>query len=357
MEGPMKHIIDNNVLCVKNILCVALVVIFFSFFSCKKDEEPQDTESPPLIGFLMDSLIEERWSRDRDIFLSRANFRGAEVIIQFSEGDSELQAKQLDYLLDQQVDVLVIVASDSFSLAEPIQDAKKAGVPVMLYERLVSNSGADLYLAYDGLSAGMQQAEALLNNIENGSIVIYNGLANDIYAEEVHEGIMQVLAEPIKNGNITIIDDYWPQNIIDNEEAFQYMSAILQENPDISGIITINDLQAEAIIRALAVNRLTGTSIVIGADADIAACQRIVEGSQYMTIYKPIEFIASTAADLAVNMAKKESFTIHNAINDGTFRVPYYKLPPVAVDISNINETVIKDGFHLKEDVYRNVFP
>jgi D-xylose transport system substrate-binding protein len=339
------------------LVSILVAACFFTFFSCKKEEKPENVERPPRIGFLMDSLIEERWGRDRDIFLSRANLRGAEVIVQFSEGDSELQTKQLYYLLNQDVDVLVIVASDPFSLAEPIQDAKRAGVPVMLYERLVFNSGADLYLAYDGLSAGMQQAQGILNEIEKGSIVIYNGLANDIYAEEVHAGIMQVLSDPIANGDITIIDDYWPQNITDNEEAFEYMSSILEDNTHISGIITINDLQAEAVIQALAVNRLSGTTTVIGADADIAACQRIVEGSQYMTIYKPIEFIASTAADLAVYMAKKESFTIHNAINDGTFRVPYYKLPPVAVDISNINETVIKDGFHFKEDVYRNVFP
>jgi D-xylose transport system substrate-binding protein len=332
-------------------------MVFVTFFSCTKEEEPEDTARSPRIGFLMDSLIEERWARDRDIFLSRANFRGAEVIVQFSEGDSELQAKQLYYLLEQQVDVLVIVASDSFSLAEPIQDAKKAGVPVLLYERLVFNSGADLYLAYDGLSAGMQQAEALLRKIGTGSVIIYNGLADDIYAEEVHDGIMQVLAEPVANGRITIIDDYWPQNIINNEEAYEYMSAILEEYPDINGIITINDLQAEAIIRALAIHRMSGTTAVIGADAEIAACQRIVEGSQHMTIYKPIEYIASSAADMAVYMANDDRFTIHNAIHDGTFRVPYYKLPPVAVDISNINETVIKDGFHLREDVYRNVLP
>lgn len=342
---------------VRNILTIAVISCFFIVCSCKKEEEPQDVTRPPRIGFLMDSLIEERWGRDRDIFLSRANIRGAEVLIQFSEGNPELQAKQLDYLLSQQVDVLVIVASDPFSLAEPIQNAKKAGVPIMLYERLVFNSGADLYLAYDGLSAGMQQAQALLRKIDKGSIIIYNGLPNDIYAEEVHEGIMQVLADPIEKGDITIVDDYWPKTITDNEEAYEYMSAILKEHPDISGIITINDLQAEAVIRALAVNRLTGKTIVIGADADIAACQRIVEGTQEMTIYKPIEFIAFTAADLAVNMAKRESFTIHNAINDGTFRVPYYKLSPVAVDVSNIDATVIKDGFHLKEDVYRNVFP
>ncbi len=348
----MKRII------IRSILSIVVVSCFFAIFSCeKKEEEKSETVSSPRIGFLMDSLIEERWGRDRDMFLSRANIRGAEVIIQFSEGNSELQAKQLYYLLGQKVDVLVIIASDPFSLAEPIQDATKAGVPVLLYERLVFNSGANLFLAYDGLSVGMQQAKGLLSQIEKGTVVIYNGLANDIYAEEVHEGIMQVLAEPVENGNITIIDDYWPKTITNSEEAYQYMSSLLDENTDISGIITFNDLQAEAIIRALAIKRLTGTTVVIGADADIAACQRIVEGSQFMTIYKPIEYIASSAADLAVYMARKESFTIHNAIYDGTFRVPYYKLSSVAVDRSNIDETVIKDGFHLREDVYRNVFP
>ncbi len=328
---------------------------FLAVFSCKREENPSEVKTHPRIGFLMDSLIEERWGRDRDIFISKANSLGSEVIIQFSEGNPELQEKQLYYLLDQQVDVLVIIASDSFSLAGPIQDAEKAGIPVLLYERLVFNSGAELYLAYDGLSAGMQQAQGILSKVEKGTVVIYNGLPNDVYAEEVHEGIMHVLAGPIEEGKIIVID-YWPQTM-NSEEAFEYVTSLLEKNVNISGIIAINDLQAEAIIRALAIKRLTGKTIVIGADADIAACQRIVEGTQFMTIYKPIEYIASTAAELAVYMAKKDRFTIHNAINDGTFRIPYYKLHPVAVDISNIHETVIKDGFHLKDDVYRNVLP
>jgi D-xylose transport system substrate-binding protein len=200
------------------------------------------------------------------------------------------------------------------------------------------------------------QAREMLNQVKQGTILLYNGLANDFYAKEVHRGISAALEEPIARGAIRIAEDYWPETSRP-EEAFAFVTEYLENHPPMDGIIAINDLQAEAIIRALALKRLAGRVAVIGADADLAACQRIVGGTQVMTVYKPINQIAVTAADLAIDLAEDYRFTIHNAINDGAYRMPYYKLMPVAVTAGNIDETVIFDGFHLRDEVYRNMLP
>jgi D-xylose transport system substrate-binding protein len=313
----------------------------------------------------MDSFVEERWIRDRDIFISTANRLGAEVILQIGDEDPENQEAQIYFLLEKNIDVLVLIASDPFRLAKAIQEVKRRDIPVLLYERFVFNAGADLYLAYDGEAAGELQARAVLDRMagtnpgENSGprrVLIYNGLSGDTYAEAVHQGIMKVLEEPIKRNRITVAADYWPESS-GSGEAFDFMNRFLDTNPPIDGVLAVNDLEAEAIIRALAIKRLAGKVAVAGADADLAACQRIAEGTQTMTVYKPIEYIAASAAQLAIYLAKDDRFTIHNAINDGAFRVPYYKLTPVAVTAVNMDETVIRDGFHLQEDIYRNVLP
>lgn len=334
---------------------VLLFLELLSLASCQR-KGTFGKRTKPLIGFVMDSFIEERWTRDRDVFMATAASLGADVDLQIGEENPLTQEAQIAYLLQRRIDVLVLIASDPTILSRAVQEAKHQSVPVLLYERVVKNAGADLYLAYDGERVGELQARALVDKIKTGSIVVYNGSRHNVVAEMAHTGVMKVLAPLVAEGKIQIVEDYWPETT-NSEEAFTFIDGLLAAGKPLNGIISSNDLQAEAMIRALALRRLVGKVAVVGADADLAACQRIAEGTQEMTVYKPIDQIAAKAAELAVFLARKERFTVHNAIDDGTYRVPYYELEPIAVNASNLRSTVVKDGFHLEEDVYRNVLP
>jgi D-xylose transport system substrate-binding protein len=111
------------------------------------------------------------------------------------------------------------------------------------------------------------------------------------------------------------------------------------------------------VVHALAEKRLAGKILVVGQDADLEACQRIVEGTQLMTVYKPIEKLAQQAARSAVTLAAGEEISDENLseYDDGTGMIPYLKIDPISVNEGNINDVIIKSGFHLKEDVYLNV--
>ena len=105
-----------------------------------------------------------------------------------------------------------------------------------------------------------------------------------------------------------------------------------------------------------------GQVAVVAQDADLAACQRIVEGTQTMTVYKPIEQEASMAAELAVRLGKGEDISkeengisVNETFNDGSNDIPYYKITPVAVTAENMDDVIIDGGFHTREDVYLNV--
>jgi D-xylose transport system substrate-binding protein len=93
----------------------------------------------------------------------------------------------------------------------------------------------------------------------------------------------------------------------------------------------------------------------VGQDADLAACQRIVEGTQLMTVYKPVEKLAKEAAEIVVKMVHGETPTMNDTISDGTYTVPYKKLTPIMVTRDNIDEVIIDGGFHRREQVYLNL--
>jgi len=110
---------------------------------------------------------------------------------------------------------------------------------------------------------------------------------------------------------------------------------------------------AEAVIGVLAESRLPAK--VAGQDADLSACQRIAEGSQYVTVYKPIDRLALKAAGFAVMLARGEKIDTTSTIDDGQAKVPYVRLEPIPVVKETLEATVIKDGFHSADEVYRNV--
>lgn len=331
-----------------------LWALLFLFSGCAKQEEPVRKDAVT-IGLVMDSLVEERWTRDRNIFIATARRRNAKVIVQIGEDSAANQEAQINYLMEQGMDTLVLIASDPHYLSRTVLDLRRQGIPVLLYERMVYNGGASLLMAFDGEAVGVLQAQEILKRIPRGTVLIYNGLSGDFYAEGVHRGIINTLGDAINRERIKIVD-HWP-GTTRVEEAFEFINTYLDYNPPMDGIIALNDLQAEAIIRALALKHLAGRVTVIGADADLAACQRIVEGTQAMTVYKPINYIATAAADLAIDLAQDYRFTIHNAVNDGTFRIPYFQFLPVAVSAENMKEIIIRDGFHLEDEVYRNTLP
>ena len=133
------------------------------------------------------------------------------------------------------------------------------------------------------------------------------------------------------------------------------MESLLEQGISVQGVIAANDNLAGAAIEALAERRLAGSVPVVGHDADLAGCQRIVEGTQLMTVYKPLSYLAEIAAEFAIRMANGETVLAYSTIYDGASIIPFYKLDPIAVTRDNMDDTVIQDGFQRIENVYRNV--
>jgi D-xylose transport system substrate-binding protein len=304
------------------------------------------------IGFSLGTLKEERWIRDRDILMAKARELNAVIIVQNANNDDQDQLKQVKYLLDQQIDVLVIVPNDYYKAAAAVDLAKKQGVSVISYDRLVSNANVDLYISFDNVRVGQLMGNAMLEKKGLENLLIVNGAKNDNNTSMVKEGYDEVLKSQVAKGKIKIVAEEWAPNWL-KEHAFSVVDEALKKGTKIDGIIAGNDSLAEGVIEALSVHRLVNGVTIVGQDADLAACQRIIEGTQYMTIYKPIEKLAEVTVEMAIKMARQEPLKIKDSIFNGKYNVPYYVLEPIAVRKDNMDSTVIRDGFHLRDDVYR----
>lgn len=339
----------------RSAVSIILLIVVIGITGCsKRDEATKDiniSESSIQIGLSFDSYVIERWQRDRDVFVSTAQDLGAEVNVQNANGVVDEQISQIEYLIEKKVDVIVVIATDSEACADVLKDAKEAGIMVVNYDRLVRNSNADLYISFDNEEVGRLMAETLVSEVpEDGNIVTIFGPTTDHNVTLAQQGFNEV----IEDHNLNIIYSTNAKGWL-AEEAYKAVNAALEITPNIDGIFCGNDNLASQAVLALSENRLAGKVVVTGQDADLVACQRIVEGTQTMTVYKPVDKLAKAAAEYAVKLAKGEDIGVETKINDGTFEVPYVKLEPIAVTKNNIYEVIIEGGFQQEEDVYLNV--
>ena len=334
-------------------LCMALLMTACQTADSNKAEGDPEKEDKIQIGMSFDSFVIERWQRDRDIFVSMAKELGAEVNVQNANGDIEEQKKQIDYFIKKEMDVIVIICIDSEGLKEHVQKAKDAGIKIIAYDRLINNADVDLYISFDNEMVGTMMAQALIGGgISGGSVLMLGGSAADNNVSLVENGFREVM----KKNNVTILDSMhaegWKAELA---AAYVYDHMDIVSRAD--AIMCGNDDLASKVVHALSEKRMAGNILVVGQDADLEACQRIVEGTQVMTVYKPVEKLAQRAAECAVQLARGEEITGADVstIHNGSFDVPYIGLEPISVNEDNINEVIIGSGFHLKEDVYLNV--
>ncbi len=308
-----------------------------------------------LIGFSMDTLKEERWQKDRDFFVEEATKLGAKVLVQAANGDDALQVSQAENLLSQGVDILVVVPHNAEACAAIVESAHKSKVSVIAYDRLIKNSDVDLYISFDNEKVGTLQANYITKLVPTGTYVYIGGAPTDNNAYMFKAGAMKVVDPLVKAGKIKLAYDQFTNDWKPEIAQSNMENALTLLDNKVDAVIAANDGTAGGVIQALTEQKLAGKVPVSGQDAELAACQRIVEGTQTMTVYKPIRVIAEAAARAAVDMAKKKKIKTTMTVNNGKIDVPFLALEPIAVDKDNMYKVIIKDGFHKLEDVYRNL--
>jgi D-xylose transport system substrate-binding protein len=309
-----------------------------------------------VIGLSLDTLREERWQRDRDRFVARAEELGAKVLVQAANNDDAVQNAQAENLLTQGVDVLVVAPHNAKSAATIVEAAHKSGVPVIAYDRLINDCDLDLYVSFDNLRVGELQAEYAVAHAPSGNYVLIAGAPTDNNAHLYREGQLNILQPYIDRGEIYLVTDQFANDWQPVEGLKILENALTRNHNDITAVVAANDGLAGGAIQALAEQKLTGKVIVTGQDAELAACRRIVEGSQSMTVYKPIQALATRGAEVAILLAKKQPVPdAHRTLHNGYKDVPSLLITPIPVDKTNLMETVIQDGYQKLEDVYRDV--
>jgi D-xylose transport system substrate-binding protein len=308
------------------------------------------------VAFLLPENLTYRWENQDAPYFKAALQQldpNVNVLVDNAGADASTQQSQAEAALANGAKVLIVAPVDSAAAAVIVNDAKQAGVPVIAYDRLITNAPLNYYVSFDGFRVGQLQGQYVAQNTpKGGTVVIINGSQTDNNAVLFHNGYMSVLQPLFNNGTLKKGYESWTPNWDPANAQREMEQALTVLHNNVQAVLSANDGMATTIIAALQAQGLAGKVVVTGQDATVAGLQRILEGTQSMTVYKPLKAEASAAAQITAALLKGEnpvtalaSLFNGKTVNNGMVQVPSVLLQPETVTKSNIESTVIKDGF------------
>jgi D-xylose transport system substrate-binding protein len=310
---------------------------------------------------LPDATTSPRWeANDRPSLQAAFDKAGIDSIITNADGDVAKFGNICDDMINQGVSVLMIVNLDSESGGACLKKAKAAGIQSIDYDRLTLGGGASYYVSFDNVKVGDLMGEGLTKCLDDAgktkaNIVFINGDPNDNNAALFKEGYQTNLQPKFDSGDYKLVGDQTGEwDATKAGTAFEQL--FTKNNGKVDGVVSANDTMAGGIIARLKANGLDGKVPVTGQDASVEGLQRILAGTQCMTVYKDTNLEAKAASDLAIALIKGDKDTAAS-LATGTVKdtelgvdVPSALATPEIIYKDGVAK-VISDGFQSADDV------
>ncbi len=293
------------------------------------------------IGLSLPTLREASWQFAYTVMQEYAKEKGIPMNAQAADADQAQQTRQVEDLLTKGINALIIGPADGAAAAVLANQCKEEGVPVICYDRIITNTpNVDYYVAINPRRLGEFQGQYIADHAKPGAIMLFGGSPDDSNSIHYFEGALSKLQPKINDGTFTVIGgDAYTQCVTEGwlpEKAQARAENILAANPNakVTAVLSPNDGLAGGIIQALKANGVTDY-VITGQDAEVAAIQRLKSGEQSMTIFVSSKKTLQDLVDVAVKAAKGEKVETNGFLNNGAKDVPAYLTDPLIMTKAN----------------------
>ena len=353
-----------------------LIVSSFALAACGGEATPTETTGGETlaVGIVLPTKDEPRWIQDETRFKDALQKEGYSVEILFSQGDSAKEKQNVETLISKGIKVLIICPHDSTAAAASAEAARAAGVKVISYDRLITDTDAvDYYVTFDSVSVGKAQGQYLVDHATGtgNPLYLYAGAASDNNAFLFFEGAWSVLQPKIVDGTFVIknsseavalqdkptltreemgriigqITTNWDFNVAKNLAESNLTAATAADKGDVF-ILAPNDGTARAIADTFAADTDVTSYVITGQDAEIASVQYIIDGKQSMTVLKDVRVLVADAIKAAVTFLEGGTPEATTTYNNGVIDVPAKPSEVISVDQTNLIAAIIDSGYY-----------
>lgn len=350
---------------VKGVLTAAMVAATFAgLVSCGNKAKTD-------VGIVLPTKDEPRWIQDETSFRKLLEGK-ASVELLFSQGDSNKEKQNVESLLNKGIKVLVICPQDGAAAASAVEAAKKDGVKVICYDRLITDTAAvDYYVTFDSFQVGVAQGQYLINNAsgEKGqSLYLYAGAASDNNAFIFFEGAWSVLQPKIADGTFVVrnsdkaialkdkknlsrseladiinqVTTDWNFDIA-KKKAADNLTVASDSEKGACLVLAPNDGTARAIADEFAKDPAVSSYVITGQDAELASAQYIIDGKQSMTVWKNTAVLSEDAITMALDVLAGKTPSTSSTYDNNVKKVPAKQTAVTVINKDNIKLLVEAD--------------
>ncbi|WP_239619267.1 sugar ABC transporter substrate-binding protein [Cohnella mopanensis] len=330
------------------------------------------------VGIVLPTKDEERWLQDEQRFKDALKDTKYTTEILFSQGSSAKEKENVETLINKGIKVLIICPPDGDAAAAAVEAAKKEGIKVISYDRLITKTDAvDYYVTFDSVEVGKAQGQYLVDHAKgNGQpLYLYAGAATDNNAFLFFEGAWSVLQPKIKDGTFKIansaeavalqgketlsrdemskivgqVTTSWDPNEAKNKAQTHLTAAGADMKGDVA-ILGPNDGTARAIADVFATDKAVTSYVISGQDADKASIQYIIEGKQSMTVFKDVRTLVKDAIGMAVDLLDGKTPATTGEYDNKKIKVKAKQTKVIVVDKGNVRKELIDSGYYKADD-------
>ncbi|MBM7661773.1 putative multiple sugar transport system substrate-binding protein [Bacillus mesophilus] len=326
------------------------------------------------VGIVLPTKDEPRWVQDEARFKAALEDSDYTTEILFSQGSSAKEKENVETLLNKGIDVLIIAPHDGAAAGSAVEAAKKDGVTVISYDRLITDTDAvDYYVTFDSIAVGAAQGQYLIDNAEGSGVplYLYAGAASDNNAFLFFEGAWSVLQPKIADGTFVIANSSEAEALKDkatltrdelgkilgqvttnwdpNEAKNKAQTNLTAAGADLKGDVAIlapNDGTARSIADVFASDGAVTSYLVSGQDAELASIQYIIDGKQSMTVFKDVRTLVQDAMGMAVDILDGKTPETTGSYNNGSIDVPAKQTDVIVVNQDNVKAELIDSGYY-----------
>lgn len=330
------------------------------------------------VGIVLPTKDEPRWVQDETRFTEALKATDYSVEILFSQGSSAKEKENVEALIAKGIKVLIICPQDGGAAASAVEAAKKAGIKVIAYDRLITSTDAvDYYVTFDSIAVGEAQAKYLVEQATGtgNPLYLYAGAASDNNAFLFFEGAWNVLQPKIADGTFVIknsseavtlqgnaklnrdemgkiigqVTTNWDFNEAKNKAEAHLTSAKAADKGNVF-ILAPNDGTARAIADAFGTDKDVKSYKVTGQDAEKASVQYIIDGKQSMTVFKDVRTLVKDSIGMAVALLGGKDPQTTGSYNNGNIDVKAKQTEVVVVKSDNVKSALVDSGYYPASD-------
>ncbi len=338
---------------------IAVMLVLAVMGCAEKKEEPHTLK----VGFLLKTMQEERYQRDKATFIETAEAMGAEVVFDSANNDERTQLSKFENMLAKGVKTIVLQPVNTGTAGNMVRMANQEGVRVIGYDSMLVNGPLDLMVMQDSWAVGKLQGEAMVHWLKQhkgqveGNVALIMGQPGDSNAIAMSSGALEIINA---NPGLTLVAEQSHEGWSTDKAMATAENVLTKYQNRVDAFICNNSGMARGVIAALDAQGLADTDkvFVAGSDADLVNIQFVAQGKQSVEIWKKIKPLAQRSAEIAVKLAQNPDkapaavVAVDKTINNGYVDVPTIVTPVVLINRDNLDSTIIAENFYSKAQVY-----